>query len=365
MALERELKLSAGPGFHLPELEGVHPAVQSAVADSVRMETTYYDTADFDLARWGCSLRHRSREGWTVKLPMPAAGAVLERDELTFKGPATAPPPAALKVVRAYLRHRTLRRVARLSTLRHRVRLSGEGNKLLAEVVDDEVSVLEGRRVVSRFREIEVELKEGDRSLLTAVEKRLRAARAKAGDATAKHIRAIGPKAMAPPEVAPRQLPKKPSAGELVTSAFSSAISQLFKNDPNVRVGRDPEAVHQARVAVRTLRSHLRTFGRLLEGEAPQSDQLRDLGRRLGEVRDREVLLELIRSRIVELPQADRLIAEATVGRLEAEIGVERKQLAGFIDADAYIDLLDGLVKFATAPAFNDLAELPAAKVAV
>jgi CHAD domain-containing protein len=363
--VERELKLSAGPGFHLPDLEGVVPAVHASRADAVRMETTYYDTPDLRLARWGCSLRYRSKEGWTVKLPMPQSDAVLERNEITFDGPPRTPPRAALRLVRAYLRRSAPQPVARLSTLRHRVRLTDDAGKLLAEVVDDEVSVLEGRRVASRFREVEIELREGDRSLLAAVEKRLLSAGSKPGDSIPKHVRALGPKATAPPEVAPAPLPKKPRAGQLVANAIASALAALFLEDPAVRLGRDPEAVHNARVAVRTLRSHLRTFGRLLEGEPPESDRLRDLGSELGEVRDREVLLALLQAKAEELPAQDQVPAAALLGRLEEELEATRGRLAGFMDSDAYVDLLDGLVEFAKAPAFNELAELPAAQAAV
>src|SRR3981081_1447559 len=90
--VERELKLSAGPGFHLPDLEGVVPGVHASRADAGRMETTYYDTPDLRLARWGCSLRYRSKEGWTVKLPMPQSDAALGRIERTADGPALQPP---------------------------------------------------------------------------------------------------------------------------------------------------------------------------------------------------------------------------------------------------------------------------------
>src|ERR1700674_3606679 len=125
MTVERELKLTAGPGFHLPDLSGIDPAVHVGVADAVRMETTYYDTVDLRLTRWGCSLRHRSKEGWTLKLPLPQTGDILEGNELTFSGPARTPPRAAQDLVRAYLRGSKLQSVARLSTLRHRVRLTG------------------------------------------------------------------------------------------------------------------------------------------------------------------------------------------------------------------------------------------------
>jgi CHAD domain-containing protein len=365
MTVERELKLTAGPGFHLPDLSGLLPGIRAGVVDAVRMETTYYDTADLRLSRWGCSLRHRSKEGWTLKLPVPQTGDILERNELSFSGPARTPPKAAQDLVRAYLRGSRLQPVARLSTLRHRVRLTGEDGKPLAEVVDDEVSVLEGRRVAARFREIEIELAEGDRSLVKTIAKRLAAAGAEPSDQTPKLVRALGPRAAASPEVAPAPLPKKPTAGHLVARAISAALGELFSNDPGVRLGSDPEAVHRARVGVRTLRSHLRTFARLLEGDPLRFEQLRELGRVLGEVRDREVLLELLRTKAAEIPAGDQRVAAEILGRLEAELGAARSRLAEFMDADAYFDMLESLVKFAAAPAFNELADLPAAQVGV
>ena len=65
---EREVKLGAGPAFHLPDLAGVVEGVAVAPPETVRLETIYYDTPDLRLARWGVSLRHRAGEGWTLKL---------------------------------------------------------------------------------------------------------------------------------------------------------------------------------------------------------------------------------------------------------------------------------------------------------
>src|SRR5438477_12207783 len=207
--LEREVKLGAGPAFHLPELAGVIEGVAVAPPETVRMETVYYDTADLRLARWGVSLRRRAGEGWTLKLAQPPStpgkpGAVLERDELTFQGGAAKPPEAALEVVRAYVRKAELVPVARLSTVRRRVRLVDATGTRVAEVVDDEVSVRDGRRVAARFREIEVEVPStnGAEGIITPLVTRLRGAGAGAPDPTPKHIRALGPRAIEPPEVA-------------------------------------------------------------------------------------------------------------------------------------------------------------------
>ena len=107
--LEREVKLGAGPAFHLPDLTGVVEGVAVGPPEAVRLETVYYDTADLRLARWGVSLRYRAGEGWTLKLPpKPAVGTapgqLLERDELTFQGSSKKPPEGAVEIVRAYVR---------------------------------------------------------------------------------------------------------------------------------------------------------------------------------------------------------------------------------------------------------------------
>src|SRR5207249_4805768 len=98
--LEREVKLGAGPGFHLPDLAGVADGIAVAPPETLRLETVYYDTPDLRLARWGVSLRRRAGEGWTLKLSPSKSGALLERDELTFEGSGKKPPERALPISR-------------------------------------------------------------------------------------------------------------------------------------------------------------------------------------------------------------------------------------------------------------------------
>ena len=49
-----------------------------------------------------------------------------------------------------------------------------------------------------------------------------------------------------------------PTAGAVVRYAIAASVARLLRHDPIVRVGGDPEGVHQARVATRRLRSDLR-----------------------------------------------------------------------------------------------------------
>ena len=369
--LEREVKLGAGPAFHLPDLAGVIDGVAVAPPETVRMETVYYDTPDLRLARWGVSLRRRAGEGWTLKLPPGKDGIVLERDELTFQGGAK-PPDAALEVVRAYVRHSSLVPVARLSTVRKRVRLVDPSGTRVAEVVDDEVSVRDGRRVAARFREIEVEASAGraqgalqtDNSvdgIITPLVTKLRQAGAGAPDPTPKHIRALGPRALEPPEVAPEPLLPAPAARDVIKFAFSDSVAALLQHDPLVRTSRDPEAVHQARVATRELRSNLRTFGPLLDVDwaEPLRTELGWIAASLGAVRDREVLLERMRERAKSLPSTDKRSADALLNNLEKEIDGLRKTLATDLDSQRYVDLVERLVDAAHNPTTVPEAEQP------
>jgi CHAD domain-containing protein len=367
--LEREVKLGAGPAFHLPDLNGVVEGVTASPPEAARLETVYFDTTDLRLARWGVSLRHRAGEGWTLKLPPIRASVdgpgspLLERDELTFQGGAKKPPAGAGAVIRAYVRRDELVPVARLSTIRRRVRLiDGAGSKL-AEVVDDEVSVRDGRRVAARFREIEVEVAGDDGAgIVGAVVARLRAAGAGAPDPTPKHIRALGPRAMEPPEVAPMVVAPDSPARDVIRSVIAQSVAALLYHDPLVRTSGDPEAVHQARVASRKLRSHLRTFGSLLDPEwsDPLRSELGWLALGLGEVRDKEVLLERLRERAKSLPANDLRLAVGLLHLLDIEIESLRKKLMTDLDSPRYVELLDRLVDAAHAPVTLPEADQPA-----
>ncbi|HYL07798.1 MAG TPA: CHAD domain-containing protein, partial [Candidatus Udaeobacter sp.] len=324
------------------------------------------------LARWGVSLRWRAGEGWTLKLAPPPAQeghpmAVLERDELTFQGSSRKPPDAALEIVRAYVRRAELIPVARLTTVRRRVRLVDASGARVAEVVDDEVSVRDGRRVAARFREIEVESsgENGSDGILAPLVMRLRGAGAGAPDPTPKYVRALGPRAHEPPEVAADAVAPDAAAKDVIKSAFAESVASLLHHDPVVRTGGDPEAVHQARVATRKLRSNLRTFSPLLDPDwtEPLRSELGWLAMGLGAVRDREVLLERLRERAASLPHADSRSASALLKLLEQEIEGLRRKLMVDLDSQRYVDLLERLVDAAHSPKTTPEADQPASAI--
>ena len=364
--LEREVKLAVPPAFALPDLEDLAAAVETSPIDERRLETVYYDTPDLRLARWGANLRIRQGEGWTLKLPSTSEGPALTRRELEFPGDASQPPDAAVALVIAYVRRATLVPVASLSTLRRRVQLKNREGTLLAEVVDDDVSVIQGLRVQSRFREVEVELKDQSAErLLDPILARLRGAGAADEDQASKLVRALGARATAVPEVDPLALTSASPAGELVRHSIAVSVASLMRHDPGVRLGDDLEDVHRARVATRRLRSQLRTFRTLLDTEWANAlrEDLRWLGGGLGSVRDRQVMAQRVRSRTVSLAEDDAPTVADLAAELQAESEEARARLVLDMRTDRYIDLIERLVEASRAPALTPEAQQRAAVV--
>ena len=94
-SIEREFKLSAPERFRLPDLTGLGDGLVTTSERLRRTLAVYYDTDDRRLTRWGCGLRHRSSDGWTVKLASDGEGPAVVRREFRFAGPRGRPPECA------------------------------------------------------------------------------------------------------------------------------------------------------------------------------------------------------------------------------------------------------------------------------
>ena len=365
MTLEREAKFEVDDGFVLPDLSDLGDGLRGHPADTQRFVSTYHDSADLRLIRWGGSLRVRTGQGWTVKLPH-SGQSLVTRDEIVFQGSVERPPAEALDLVRGIVRGARLERVARLQTLRRRVCIAaGDEVRPVAEVVDDEVSVLDGRRVVDRFREIEVELAEGaEPAEVKPVLAAIAACGARPAGSVTKVARALGAPAIAAPDVVMPQVARRSSARDVIARAIADSVVRLIEHDAAVRLGDDPEGVHQARVATRRLRSHLRTYRAMLERD--WCDGLREelgwLGDELGAVRDLDVLEERFRRHGSALPGEDAGGLERVVDRVRRRRGASRDALLASMRGTRYVALLDALVEAAANPrVLTEVADAPAA----
>lgn len=350
---EREAKLSAAPDFTFPDLADSEGGVVASPRATRQLRTTYYDTADLRLARWGLSLRYRTGEGWTVKLAGEGQGLLLVREERVFQGPATQPPEEAVDLVRAFVREAQLGPVARLRTTRRPVELRDQDGQLLGELTDDRVAVLDGRRVSRRFREIETELaSQAPDGALDGLIERLRDAGAEPVEVASKYLQALGNSQPGPAEVLLEGLDGHATVDQLVRYDLGAAVLRLFRHDPVVRIGEDPEGVHQARVATRRFRSTLRTFRNVLE--PGWTIRLREraqwLADRLGAVRDADVLLARLHARLEQLEEPDAQAAGWLLKRLGRERDAARSALLAAMREGAYVQLLDDLLAAASSP---------------
>jgi CHAD domain-containing protein len=364
MATEREVKLGAAPSFRLPALDRVVDGVDAEAKPAEQLSASYLDTDDLRLTRWGVSLRHRSSDGWAVKLPQSSDGTSLVRQELLFPGDPRRPPAAAADLVRAFVRTATLRPQVRLKTVRRQTTLRDGAGWMVADVVDDEVAVVEHRRIVARFRELEVEIADDEHlPVLETLVELLRENGAGPPDPTPKVVRALGPRASQPPEVSVADLGAESSVADVVRGAIAASVERLIRHDPVVRLDADLEGVHQMRVATRRLRSDLRTFGSLLDPGWAHGlrDELGWLAGALGAVRDGDVLLARLRGRVAGLPTADARSASRVLATLEASRGRDYDELLETLRSERYVALLDRLVAAATAPGLLPESDLSAA----
>lgn len=275
MAAYRELEASfeVGERLALPELRAV-PGVAAVRTDPpVELVATYLDTAAGGLVRAGITLRRRtggSDAGWHLKVPATAPdGRDLAhtgpRDRTEHRVPEgsaadTATPPAELlDLVRARLHGQPVRPVAVVTTRRTVHHLLDPDGREVLEVADDAVHGVPTGGSARRWREWEVELRDGDAAQLDAAVRLLADAGGTAPRAVGKLVRTLG----AVPTV--RTSADDATAGEVARAYLATQVEALLTLDPAVRAG-DDEAVHDARIATRRLRAVLSVCAPVFQG---------------------------------------------------------------------------------------------------
>ncbi len=329
-AVERELKLDGGEGVDLDRLGG--DPIDSHVFSSV-----YHDVADLRLLRAGITLRRRTENGasvWQLKLPHDDA-----RLEIEEPGGPSSVPASLGAALSGIVREQEVVPIATLATHRSGRRVDG------VDVTLDEVEVLEDHLVVQRFTEVEAELVDGSAEALDQIGKELRKLGAKPGESRAKVTRAVDV-----PERAGAA--KKATALEALRAMVGVQYDELLRHDPIVRVSDDAEAVHKMRVAVRRLRSVLRTARPMLDKRWVTSlrDELDWLADGLGAVRDLDVLLLTLREDAENVSGTHPARTAELLRPLEAERATAREALLERLRQPRYYRLLDTVEAAAAAP---------------
>ena len=123
--------------------------------------------------------------------------------------------------------------------------------------------------------------------------------------------------------------------------AIAIAVSRLDDHEPALWTERDPEAVHQARVATRRLRSDLGTLHDFVDETwaKPLRAELRWFGAELGQVRDVEVLHERLALHAALLPDTEADAARSAIRRLDADHLRARTELLRTLREPRYAQL--------------------------
>ncbi|MBX7235465.1 MAG: CHAD domain-containing protein [Caldilineales bacterium] len=328
------------------------------------VEDAYYDAAGLLLAA-GYACRYRQTEtggGIELKSLAPADGHLHRRSELHAATdqpthPSAWPDGPARQLALAVVGEQALQRLFTIRQTRRMAPLLAEG-AVIAQVSLDEVEWLVGQARETGW-EFEIELSESadlsalDRLLVeewglrpessSKFERGLRLAQA--GEQATPAAPDDGPP---PPQVTPKgiRFALDEPATALLQHIIAVQADRLHEQYHGVIAGEDVEAVHDARVAARRMRSALSAFEPWLPQKIDDElrRQLRGLGRTLGPVRDLDVSLIYVHRHAEEVAPA----AEAPLRRhLEKERDQARKTMLAYYKGKDYKRLQTTLHQFA------------------
>ncbi len=335
---ERELKLAIAPDFHLPRFPGTPLPRRQLIS-------TYYDTAAYDLAHARITLRHRIERGkksWQLKIPLDD-----DRQEVEVAGDQADPPASLRSLLILHLGPRKLMPVVTLRVWR-RGFLVRDGRIPVAEIALDTVSVDKNGRTTQRFRELEVEQRQGDEASLRSLEQRMREAGASDHDGRPKLFRALS----LPARTSPRQPETEAPVVEHVKWALAQHVGWLLAHDPGTRLGTESESLHQMRVATRRLRAVLHAARPILlpawaTSLQQELDWLSDL---LGPARDLDVQISYFRDESAGLDARDRKLLAQFIAHLRIQREAVQKMVLGELTSARYFELIRRLQQAAHDP---------------
>ena len=168
-----------------------------------------------------------------------------------------------------------------------------------------------------------------------------------------KLMRVLGPDELGPPDVVVPTLPPEPTVHEAVGHAMARSFDQLLFHDPRVRLGGDEEDLHQFRVAIRRLRSDLRTFVDVLDVldvlDGPSAAALAGELEWLADATSARRDLDVLRARLVlaedEVSPLDTKALRKLVDRCDLQAEHAGAVILEALESSRYLDLLDVLVR--------------------
>ena len=349
MAIETEIKLSLPPRAATqlakhPLLAGIKPLRQ-------RLLNTYYDTPDLRLQRERIAVRYR-KKGWqwlfTVKCAAPSAGGLARRNE--WEVPALPGEFDFSHVDNKKLRHLLESLRAELTPafttnfVRNAWLIEPQTGVRIELALDRGWIECKSRR--APICEVELELLEGDVDALFAAASTLQANLPLHPEVTSKAergYRLYAGTALAPVKALPATINRGLTAITAFTTTALSCLNQLQGNERGLHESDDPEFVHQARVAIRRLRSAIRAWKPLLPAGfvAGFDARWKTLAATLGEIRNRDVFISETLPQLTEVFQARPEIEQLSRHALRQRVTSRKRARSAFKTADYSCLLLE------------------------
>jgi CHAD domain-containing protein len=342
----------------LPAGFSLGPATVLSIAD------TYYDTDDWRLCRAGYALRVRQtgheREATMKQLAAARDGRHQRRELTTPLAIATArtetegPRPRSVidrlegllaERIHAVAGTHPVRPIVELRTRRRRVTIARDG-RAVGELALDVTSVPGADATVSaRFHRVEVEVAPGvEAAELQPLIDAWRAGPTLAPVDESKfeaalRIRGIVPRPV--DDLGPSTIDASMTTGAVALASLRRQFTALLEHEPGTRLGDDPEALHDMRVAIRRLRAILALFAEALPVRAvAQRATLGWLGGALGAVRDLDVQLERLEGWRTEMEEGDAAALTTIADVLRRRRVAARHRMLQVLDSRRYDALI-------------------------
>jgi triphosphatase len=333
----------------------------------------YYDTEDWRLYRAGYVLRVRrdneSAEA-TMKARVPAEGGLRRRREIsqplgsvkTLKGISG---PVGERVrrltgtadLRPLFEVRTHRRTFALrtetpssgeivkdtsGTIRPQ---NSEQDAIVAEIALDESEIFANGGASTHLSRVEVEvgsdaaIHDGVGHFVEVLKDALKLRPTRRSKfRTGLSVGGLSPQVA--PNLGPTKIEATLSCGEVAFAILRRHLAAMLTHEPGVRLGEDPEELHDMRVATRRLRAALKLYSDFLPKRSERYERdLRWVAGALGEVRDLDVHLQ----RLSEEASTNGEVLEEVVSLLRERRIEARRRMLEALDSNRYERLIASL----------------------
>ena len=343
-------------------IEGLVVAPQS----TLHIFDTYFDTPDWRIFRAGYALRVRSERGKseaTLKSLHSNQGAKADRRELNeaidsgasdWNGQSDGPVGLRVQAVSGAHPLQPLFEV-RTSRQRYAVHTPNNEQQLGEIALDDTVISSPNGQPQTSLQRVEVEARSDAHEPLQILVNALRShcsLEAAADNKYSQGLKSVGLAPASMPDFAPIAVDASMRVEEVAFANLRRFLFAWHQHEPAARLGDDPEALHNLRVAGRRLDAILRQFQAFLPHAIVRvRPTIRKVMRALGHVRDLDVALLELEEFGRTLPENDRTKLLPLREHLDGERRRARHKMLAILDSGSVQKDFDKLMATLAHPA--------------